>query len=133
MPTVTEHLRRHLEEQAGIVPRSPRLPDLEILREQETAPLREFMDWCDNRLVMGKFRGYHSTRKKREPSRAYVDRAIASLEAFWATGNVEHAVDAVNFIRIEAVCGVSPDRYFGALDDAPDHLSRPVAQLWEKR
>lgn len=123
MLTVTEHLRRRLLERAGLWPEPRRLPPPDVLREQELGPLAPFMAACDARLVMGKYRGYPSLREPAMPGqRQYVDRAWLEIDLYWQDGNLEHLVDAVNVLRVEAVRGRHPRRHWHAEDDAPRHL-----------
>ena len=113
MKTVREHLRDRVLRRAGLAP-APRLPDLPVLRRTEWSP--RFERLMRNRLIVGAFR-YGRMGTPAKGSYALVDSARRRLDAYEATGNLEHLVDVANLALVEFVEGRHPCRHWDAADD----------------
>jgi len=74
-----------------------------------------FIELMRNRMTLGTFR-YGAFR---DSTRRYdcVGSAKRRIEAYIATGNTEHLVDAANLLGIEFECPQHPRAHFAAVDD----------------
>ena len=113
MKTVTDHIRTHLLEQAGICEAAP-MPALEDLEKTEWS--LEFEKLIRNRLIMGCFR-YGALRREDKPKYNKVDSIRQRLELFKQEGNAEHLVDIANLCLVKFVDESHPDFHWSAQDD----------------
>lgn len=91
-----------------------RMPPLSILLQTEWS--REFEQRMRDRLVMGALR-YGQMGDPDKPTYDRISSVIRRLQAYRATGNLEHLVDAACLLLLEFVEGVHPLRHWGASDD----------------
>lgn len=113
MLTVTEHIRKHLLDTAGVYERKV-LPDLEDLRVSEWSP--EFEGLMRNRMIMGAFR-YGLLGDSKKPKYDRVSSAIKRLKEYQKSGNTESLVDAANICLLEFSEGNHPLKHFNSVDD----------------
>lgn len=113
-----ELMRQRLESRAGIADRRFSGKSYEQLMARETAD--GFADMMNRRMVMGALR-YSREGKKETQSRwdvpfAYIEEAARRVRCYEATGNLEHLVDAANFLRLEFRKSRHPRKHFKAID-----------------
>lgn len=113
MKRVRDYLRERLEQKAGLVD-SPRLPDLEVLRETEWS--KEFEKLMRNRLLFGAFR-YGLFTEKGRLDYDYIKSVVTRLALYQKTGNTEHLVDVANCCMLEFEFGRHPEKHFHSTDD----------------
>lgn len=106
-----------LAEYMAAIAAMPEAWDLARLERTEWSP--DFERLMRNRLMLGSIRygrlGSHGTRGGK-PLWDYVTNAIAMLQEFKATGNVELLVDSANACLLEYVDGRHPLRHFQSAD-----------------
>jgi len=122
MPRVTDLLRARLLADAGVI-EGPRVPDLPGLREIRWVP--EFERLMRNRLMMGAFR--YECEDLRESPVALFDNLPSirhHLDAYEATGDLEHLVDAANLCMLEFRLSRHPSRHMGRGGDNGHHTER---------
>ncbi len=116
MHTVTQHIRRHIFEQLGMIKKeSDQMPDIEVLKKSE---------WCDefeqlmrNRLIMGAFRyGQLAVEDGKEYDR--MGSILKRISAYQDTGNLEYLVDIANLCLVEFIKKPHPSSHWAAQDDA---------------
>ena len=90
------------------------------LRKSEWSPLFERL--MRNRLLVGRFR-YAKMGSPEKGSYDCVGSAIARLQRYQSSGNLEHLVDAANLCLVEFEHGNHPERHFAAADDA-EHVEK---------
>lgn len=110
--TITEYLRKRIEDYTFIGKIGHRKGSLEDLRKSEWC--EQFIIYMRNRLLMGYFR-YGPMGKK--PGYDNVGSAKKRLDLYEKTGNLEHLVDVANLMMCEFVDGKHPNRHFYSTDD----------------
>ena len=118
MPRVSDLIRTHLLEQAGIFDQ-PRLPDLDSLRQTEWSA--QFEQLMRNRLVMGAFRYGLMVAKRRQY--AYMAYLKHKLEVYQTTGNLEMLVDVANLALLEFRYPSHPNAHWAAVDNPEPRCS----------
>lgn len=110
--TVTEHIREHLLQSAGVVDKHCCAPPLDDLIRSEMN--RNFLRLMTNRVVMGFFR-YGSIHN---PSGVdYIANMHKRLNMYSKTGNAEMLVDVANLCMAEFTQKNHPNFHFEATDD----------------
>lgn len=113
MKTVTDHIRCHLLERAGVY-EPEQFPPLETLKKTEWSP--KFETLMRNRLIMGCFR-YGALNRGNKPKYNKVDSIRQRLELYEQDGNAEHLVDIANLCLVEFVDESHPNFHWSAQDD----------------
>jgi len=90
------------------------MPPLDALLQSEWSA--EFEQRMRNRLVMGALR-YGRMGDRDKPTYDRISSIIRRLQAYRATGNLEHLVDAACLLMLEFVEGLHPLRHWGPGDD----------------
>lgn len=110
-------LRQRLLQRAGLIPK-PKAPfegwTFAELHAQECND--GFCELMDNRLVMGVMR--YGLMKRQVPAFQDVKKAMARIQAYGQTGNLELLVDAANYLRAEFNRSQHPHRHFHSVDRA---------------
>lgn len=138
----TDHdvLREHLFATLGLVfadarcvpshylPRGEWLPDLDELRETEwPEEARDFVAHQQRRFIMAAFRysRFGDPEKRQSNFRKGLEK---KLTAYDDSGNMEHLLDAGNYLILERMWPSHPQAHFRAEDD---HCHCPRAQVRE--
>lgn len=112
MKTITEHIRDHLLECAGVY-QATKAPSLESLRKTEWS--KTFETLMRNRLIMGALRyGLLKTPGKKKYNR--IDSIRQRLDLYDQDGNAEHLVDIANLCLLEFEEPNHPKFHFKAQD-----------------
>ena len=117
MKSITEHIRDHLLESAGLAQQQP-MPDLKKMQETEWSP--RFEKYMRNRLIMGAFR-YGLLHAPGKPSYDIAKAIVGRIERYAKTGNTELLVDVANLALLEFEEGHHPKRHFHS-DDGVVHV-----------
>lgn len=97
MKTITQHLRSHILETAGVfTPKS--IPPLEELQKSEWS--QQFEKYMRNRLIVGAIR-YGLLNQPEKVKYNRVDSIRQRLDLYTETGNQEHLVDIANLCLLE--------------------------------
>ena len=96
-----------------------RMPSLDVLAETQWSP--RFERLARNRLIMGAFR---YGRMEGQSDFDNVGSAIARLEEYRRTGNLEHLVDSGNLCMVEFERGRHPKRHWAAADGTGLHTEK---------
>ena len=83
---------------------------------QKTEWSSEFENLQRNRLIMGAFR-YGLISEPGKPTYDRIEAAIKRLRAYQRSGNDELLVDVANFMMLEYIEGVHPEKHFNSVDD----------------
>jgi len=115
--TVTQYIREHLLEQAGLI--QPDVVDYNILVTTEWSSIFEKL--MRNRLIVGSYR-YGRLGAKGKPTYANIPSMIKRLQAYETDGNDEHLVDVANLCLCEFIEGTHPLKHFGSIDEHDLHV-----------
>ena len=117
MRTITEHIRRHLLDEVGIVER-PNLFDVVKYQRDWSA---QFMQLMTNRIIVGHFR-YGPKDLPVFKDLDYITSMNDRLSKYKVDGNLEHLVDIANIAMLEFYESSHPKKHFKATDDG-DHIT----------
>lgn len=117
---VNDHIRDRLLSGVMSSPVGDKSESHGDLCQTEWSP--EFEQLMRNRLLIGRFR---YGRMDRVEQRNYdrIGSAIARLQRYQETGNLEFLVDSANLCLMEFEHGEHPDSHFDAIDDG-EHVSK---------
>lgn len=113
MKTITEHIRQHLLDRAGVCIAVWQRP-LPMLARTEWSS--EFERLQRNRLLFGAFR-YRSMTASTENKYDRIDSCQKRLKRYAETGNDELLVDVANLCMLEFEGGCHPNKHFKSVDD----------------
>jgi len=113
MKRISDHIRKHLLEQAGVIDLEKR-PDLEELKKTEWSP--KFEKFMRNRLIMGALR-YGCLQPGSKPRYNRVDSIRQRLDLYQQGGNQEHLVDIANLAMCEFLEPGHKNAHWKAEDD----------------
>lgn len=108
-------LRKRLLIKAGVWKPDPapyQHMSFEDIRRQECSD--NVIELMDNRLVMGFLR--YGPIANEKPLFYDLKKARERLELYEKDGNLEHLIDALNFLRLEFRRGRHPNKHFHACD-----------------
>lgn len=117
MPTIHQHLRRHLEESLGL-PQTPLAAPFEELWETEWDS--HFERLMRNKLVFGSVR-YGRLGDPSKPQWDRLGRIRRELQHYEQTGDLEALVEIANHALLEFVEGRHPNRHYGERGDTSWH------------
>lgn len=111
-----DHIRDRLLEKAGIFTGTviKTFLTVEEIRKQECD--KEFVEFMDNRMVMGYFR-YGPVDKQGFDKYDYCKEAIRRIKLYEQDRNREHLVDAGNIVRLAYVHARKRGDPFNSVDD----------------
>lgn len=116
MRTITEHIRRHLLDNIGIVERS----DLFDVVKFQCGWSTRFMTLMINRITIGHFR-YGAKDPPVLKNLDYVTSIATRLSKYRKDGNIEHLVDIANIAMLEFYESNHSKKHFKAIDDG-EHI-----------
>jgi len=113
MKRILDHIRDSIYKQKGLLLPASTKP-LSVLRKIQCNPV--FEQLCRNRLIMGAYR-YGELFTENSCSCASVDDIRIRLDLYDKTGNLEHLIDAANYVMLEFTYSKHKNAHFRAIDD----------------
>lgn len=127
-------LRKRLLERAGITNRQRRLPPFRDLYHQDgVLPFERVDHLCRCRMVTGRMRyggsfGLPEHRAHHAKNVSSARAARKALDAYLEDANLDHVLDAINYLKIEFIAPHEPGARYEPTDDEshtgtamPDH------------